>query len=97
MSIKNKNHNIIIKGKTPSWRPLQPRLGSFKSLHKDDSTKVDPSLSVDKMFAPDELIKIWNACEHTKTLGIDMNNEDETPEQVAELKRILIESGKKVK
>jgi hypothetical protein len=61
--------NILIpKERIPNWRPLQPRLGSFRSLHKDGKT-VDPSLSVEKMFSRDELIRIANACRFTEAMG----------------------------
>lgn len=88
--MKKSNLNIIVKGKTPLWRPLQPRLGSFSSLHKDGAEKVEPSMPVEKQFDSLELIRIANACRHTATLNINQNDEDETEESLNDLKRELL-------
>ena len=67
--------NLIIK-KAPSWRPLQPKLGSFVSKHRKDSSKVSAVLSVEEQFTPAELWKIANACRFTEKLGVDMTKEE---------------------
>lgn len=53
--------NIIIKNNQAKWRPLQPTLSHFPSLHKKDSRIVDPSLPVEMQFSPEELRKIQKA------------------------------------
>ena len=67
--------NLIIKGRK-NWRPLQPVLGHWKSLHKKDDRIVDASLSVKEMFSAKERMKIDAACIKTNAMGIDFGVED---------------------
>lgn len=69
--------NLIIKSKTPHWRKGQPTLGHFPSLHKKDSSIVDPSLSVKEMFSREERIRIDMACIHTSQMGVNFQRDEE--------------------
>lgn len=62
--------NIIIK-RTPSWRPLQPKLGKFKTLHSKG--KFNPSMKVEDMFSKEELERIYKAAHFTKKI---LSNEE---------------------
>lgn len=59
--------NIIVKDRTPSWRPKSSKLGSFKSLHKDGKT-IDKSAPVEKMYSRSELEHIANCCRNTSVM-----------------------------
>lgn len=65
--------NIITKT-TPSWRPLQPRLGKWKAKGKR-TLDIATKLSVEEQFEKAELEKIAKACRYTEKLNIDMTNE----------------------
>jgi hypothetical protein len=56
--------NIITK-RPPVWRPNQPRLGKWKSLHKD-GVKVVAGLPVKEQFDKEELARINNSILFTK-------------------------------
>lgn len=58
--------NIIIK-RTPTWRPLQPNISKFKSLHKKPE-QFDPTKSVEEQFSKEELAKIQGAALFTKSI-----------------------------
>jgi len=87
--------NIIVKGKNPPWRPLQSKLGHFKSLHKKDDTKVNPSLSVGEMFSREERKKIDNAAIATNMMGINFSKgeEEELRKEAEETSRIISDPG----
>lgn len=70
--------NIIIK-KTPTWRPLQPRLSHFNSLHKKDPSAVSPTLHPEKQFSKEELLRISNACRHTQMMNPNIAEQDSNP------------------
>lgn len=75
--------NIIIKKPTPPpWRLLQPRLGHFRSLHKDGKT-MEPTAKVEKQFSREELEKIANACRYTAAMG----NPSLCDEDISELQK----------
>ena len=61
--------NIIIKpSKTPSWRPLQPTVGSWTTLAKDKKSFFKDE-KVEDQFSKEELLKISDACRYTNMMG----------------------------
>jgi hypothetical protein len=70
--------NIIVpkKNRIPSWRPGQPKLGSFKSKHPDGKS-VNAHLHPEDQFPKEELMKIANACRTTEVMGnLSLNESD---------------------
>ena len=70
--------NIIVK-KTPTWRPLQPRLSHFNSLHKKDPSLTSAVLHPEKQFSKEELLRISNACRHTQMMHPNIAEQDSNP------------------
>lgn len=79
--LNNMSLNIIIKGKTPSWRKYQPILGHFRSKHKGDSRIVESGMRVEDQFDKSEMERIVAACRATEKMGVDFENEK--PEDVS--------------
>lgn len=65
------------KERPPEWRPKQPTLDVFESKHPKNH--INPMMSVESQFTPEEVRRIHNAAHYTKKTFGDIGSKGGDP------------------